>query len=105
MSMLAALKALLDALLECNHGLFAIPVNRKHPGHAGQWNCTGDRAAFNMAMPATHFISDIGRRIFWRVIKHAKAQTNAVAQGSLWNRGGIRCRPCFCRVGSTLRIL
>src|ERR1700724_3782043 len=71
-SMLAALKALLDAFLECDHRLLTIPEYWKHTGYADQRNPSRDRAALNMAMTATHLISYIGCRIFWRLIEYVK---------------------------------
>src|ERR1700730_18722221 len=95
---LAALKALLDTFLESDHRLFTIPVYRKHARHADQWNPSRDRAALNMAMAATHLISDIGGRIFWRLIEYANAQTNAVAKGTFRNRRRVGRGPGLCRV-------
>src|SRR5258706_10098858 len=105
MSVLASLKALLDALLERHHFLLAIAVNRKHSGDADQRNSSRYRAALDMTMAATHFISDVGRRILRGVVKYAKAQTNTVAQGALGNRCGVGRRPGLCGISSVPRIL
>src|SRR5258707_1317963 len=105
MSVLASLKALLDALLERHHFLLAIAVDRKHSRNAGQRNSSRDRAALDMTMAATHFISDVGRRIFWGVIQYTEAQTNTVAQRSFGDRSGVGRLPSVCGVSSVLHIL
>src|ERR1019366_7439109 len=99
-SVLATLETLLDAFLECNHRLLTIPVYRKHTGHADQRNSSGNRSAPNMAMAATHLVSDIGRGKFRGVIEYAKAKADAVAQGPVRNRRGVGRRPGLCRVSN-----
>src|SRR5258706_15980622 len=105
MSVLASLKALLDALLERHHFLLAIAVHGKHSRDPDQRNSSRDRAALDMTMAATHFISDVGRRILRGVVKYAKAQTNTVAQRAFRNRCGVGRRPGFYRMSGVPRIL
>src|SRR5258707_5857295 len=103
--MLASLKALLNAFLERHHFLLAIAVNRKHSRDADQRNSSRYRAALDMTVAATHFISDVGRRILRGVVKYAKAQTNTVAQRACRNRCAVGRRPGLYRFSSIPRVL
>lgn len=98
--MFAALEALLDSLLERYHRLLPLPEDREHPGNTDDRHRACQRAAINMAMPATHLIADILRRVFWGFIEDVEAHADAVTQWTFGNRCRVWSGPFRCRSGS-----
>src|SRR5258708_986770 len=106
MSVLAALEALLDSFFVGDHYLFAVPVNGKHSGNSDDGYSARDRAAVDVAVAATHFISDVTRGVFRSVVENLHAQANAVAERALRNGRDVRGSPRlrgFGRRGGILR--
>src|SRR5215472_11530752 len=89
----AALKALLDALLESDDFFFAFAIERKHAGNACERHGVGHCTAADVAMRAAHLVSDVGGGVLRRVVEDLQAEPDTVAEGTLGYRRGIRRGP------------